>query len=161
MARSLIGTKFTFECSFNCKHVFEKTIEESDFATEDDYVDTILNSPDTVIEEGTPAFKEKIQKYLDLEEYFIECPNCANLEQVGTTYPQYFKTLNIKKYFNVPHDLYIKKSDIERMEKGHSALGYTKPPSCIYELVKKESFQPITEQCVVDNNTFDVVFIGK
>jgi hypothetical protein len=70
----------------------------------------------------------------------------------------------MKEFVKVPCDLYILKSDIPRMEKGDSAIGYrTVPDEEIhkYELISKHAFQPVSEEHVIDENTFNVVFIFK
>jgi hypothetical protein len=70
----------------------------------------------------------------------------------------------MKEFFKVPCDLYILKEDVKRMEQGDSALGYKTVPEeekHKYELVSRHAFQPITKEHIVDDNTFDVVFIFK
>jgi hypothetical protein len=70
----------------------------------------------------------------------------------------------VKEFFKVPFDLYILKEDVKRMEEGYSAIGYRTVPEeekHKYELISKHAFQPVSKEHIIDENTYDVVFIFK
>lgn len=61
-------------------------------------------------------------------------------------------------------DLYISKSDIKKMEQGGQGIGYISIPDIImykYILVNKHTLQPITEDEVINSNSYRVCFIMK
>ncbi len=68
----------------------------------------------------------------------------------------------MKKFYTIDQDLYIHTSDIEQMENGNAGIGYIIPPNYSdYELINKAAFQPVSDQDILDDNSFSVVFICK
>jgi hypothetical protein len=66
----------------------------------------------------------------------------------------------MKKFYNVPTDLYIHKNDLIRMEQGEAAVGYEEVSNHEnYELISKHAFQPLREQDILSHNSYSVVFI--
>ena len=63
------------------------------------------------------------------------------------------------KFVSVPTDLYILKSDLIKLDKGDSAIGYIKvsDPNN-YELINKYAFQPAIK---INSNEYDVCLIFK
>jgi Zn finger protein HypA/HybF involved in hydrogenase expression len=92
MSRSLIGKQLKCDCA-TCNHEFTTTITEENFLKEEDYKDLLYHRG---IDESDPNFKKEMDKYLTLEEYYLECPNCHHSEQVGTSEPQWFSILQIQ-----------------------------------------------------------------
>jgi hypothetical protein len=94
MSRLLIDQIFKITC-VNCKHEFNKLFTEDDFLKDENYEDTLEYKG---INNDHPKRKEELDNYLSLEEYYLECPSCKNIEQVGTSIPQWFLMKKLQKH---------------------------------------------------------------
>jgi hypothetical protein len=66
----------------------------------------------------------------------------------------------MKNYVDIPCDLYIHKTDLSKLDKGDSAIGYIKVSNpAEYELVPKYAFIPLAIK--VNDNAYSVCTINE
>ncbi|MBM7598145.1 hypothetical protein JOC34_000502 [Virgibacillus halotolerans] len=66
----------------------------------------------------------------------------------------------MKQFTNIPCDLYIHKDELPKMEQGEQGTGYKEVTNNEqYILYSKHAFLQITENEIIDKNSYKVLFI--